>query len=238
MTKAEKEAALAILKGCLAKLKALVKADAANRYSLREPVTFPPSLFPGWDSCEKYAGEIVVIEPTDNPNAVLLTLNAYESTTEKNICDGASMSPDTPKGVREAAIMHDPVYLERWQIAEHLASRGKFQSSKDAERAVRRWADGLFRQIVEAEGGSPFIGWAYYRGIRFGFPLYQIIKPFIRAVVLVAFGVAVAGAAGGGCAMPEDAPGHFVGDWDSIYTSPAWVQTVTGKVEKAECKTK
>lgn len=97
-------------------VKAALEKDARNRYSLKEEWTLPlldfDELPPG-----EYNGPIYNV--CSDGERVLVWLSPYESTRERNHCDGATGIPDRLLGIdfRQGAAMHDPGYDEMEEIA-------------------------------------------------------------------------------------------------------------------------
>lgn len=188
----------------------LVAKDQANRYSLLSDWHFPRTKCDFWGDAPAYSSSLFWISPIpDEKGWVRPVVRAYESSKEHNICDGATFSPDSPKGVLDAAIMHDPAYYK--------GEDGKREYEKIAEHCgvdpevVRKWFDNLFPTIVEAAGGKVWQARAYYRGIRTGYPVFDLLRPLIK---LFCCAVACAMLASG-CMNYE-----FLFDRDEPYVAP------------------
>ena len=190
----------------------LIAKDQSNRYSLLSDWHLPKTKCDFWSETGVYDSELFHIEPVQGePGWVRITIKAYISTKEKNICDGASMSPDSPKGVLDAAIMHDPAYYQDESGLREFERIALFCGVKS--KVVRKWFDNLFATIVEAAGGKVWIARTYYRGIRTGYPVYNFFRPVIKLFLVAMFAVALSGC--GGCQNYE-----YLFDRDEPYVSP------------------
>lgn len=194
-----------IAAGALKLLKSAIQKDAANRYSLLVDWTFIVNR-----DLPPFENSLFEIKPfgfTDSGMA-WLTVKAYTSTAENNICDGASMAPDTPKGVVEGTLFHDPWYLS---IDEIAAAWGWKRGD------VRKLGDDIFAALIVANDGSKKTARLYYNGVRYGgggilSKLWHALK---RLLAVLAISLAVGGC--NGClAPPED-----LLDMDN-YTPPKW----------------
>ena len=159
-----------------------IRRDAQNRYSLTEDWTLPaahcsfwPDEVTGWESplfrIEKAALRIVAV-----------TVRAYQSTPDNNVCDGATLSPDNIPGILPAALFHDP-----WYCRIKGDGAKQFELLADAlkvpRKAARKFGDGLFYAIARA-GGCPWIvAQLYHFGIRVGYPA---VRPFLPDAEVVA----------------------------------------------------
>lgn len=184
--------------------------DRLNRYSLRRDWTLPAARCSWWpDTLPLWESPLLRIERMA-PGVVRVTVRAYTSSAADNVCDGATLSPDTIPGILPAALFHDPWYYRGPD------GRKSFEAVADAtdvsRRVARRFGDQLFRSIARAGGCSWIVAQLYYLGIRVGYP---IVRPFIVALV-------AAGLLAGGCAGCSD--GTFLDP--SEYTPPLYVQEV------------
>lgn len=187
------DAALAITVGWVRKQ---IAKDAANRYSLLADWTLPACRCSFWpDAVDEAETALFRISRLER-GTIQITVKAYTSTAERNICDGATMSPDTVRGVLPAAMFHDPWYYADESAAERRRQYEIIADSIGAKaRELRRFGDRLFYSIGRAAGGSRLALSAYYYGIRIGYPLYRLLKPFLVAAVASSLG----GCVGGGC---------------------------------------
>lgn len=167
----------------------LIAKDQANRYSLLSDWHLPKTQCDFWGDAPVYESELFRIKPLLVEKRVLVTIKSYISTKERNICDGATFSPDSPKGVLDAAIMHDPAYYEGEDGLREYERIAK-HCGVDPE-VVRKWFDDLFGTIVVAAGGKPWIAKTYYRGIRTGYPIYNFFRPLIKILCLATVYVTV-----------------------------------------------
>lgn len=162
----------------------LIAKDQNNRYSLISEWHLPKTKCDFWGDAPAYDSELFHIESVvEKPGFVRPVVKPYISTKEHNVCDGATMSPDSPKGVLDAAIMHDPAYYEGEDGLREYERIAK-HCGVDPE-VVRKWFDELFATIVVAAGGKPWVAKTYYRGIRTGYPLYNFFRPLIKLLCLV-----------------------------------------------------
>ena len=183
--------------------------DRLNRYSLRRDWTLPAARCSWWpDALPLWESPLLRIERMA-PGVVRVTVRAYTSSAADNVCDGATLSPDTIPGILPAALFHDPWYYRGPD------GRKSFEAVADAclvsRRTARRFGDQLFRSIARAGGCSWIVAQLYYLGIRIGYP---IVRPFIVALV-------AAGLLAGGCAGCSD--GTFIDPSD--YHPPLYIQT-------------
>ena len=184
--------------------------DRLNRYSLRRDWTLPAARCSWWpDELPLWESPLLRIERMA-PGVVRVTVRAYTSSAADNVCDGATLSPDSIPGILPAALFHDPWYYRgpdgRKSFEAVAAAAGV------SRRTARRFGDQLFRSIACA-GGCPWIvAQLYYLGIRIGYP---IVRPFIVALL-------AAGLLAGGCAGCSD--GTFLDPTE--YTPPVYVQEV------------
>jgi len=190
----------------------LVARDQANRYSLLTDWHLPKTKCEFWGGSGVYESELFRIEPVGVEQRVRITIKAYHSTKEHNVCDGASLSPDSPKGVLDAAIMHDPAYYQGEDGLREFERIALFCGVK--AKVVRKWFDELFGTIVEAAGGKRWVARTYYRGIRAGYPVYNFFRPLIKLVFVLAFCALLSGC-GGGCQSYE-----YLFDRDEPYVGP------------------
>ena len=141
-----------------------------------------------------------------------ITIKAYQSTADENICDGATLSPDTIPGILPAALFHDPWYCE---VAGDAKKRRTYELLADEigvpRKTLRKFGDAIFYSIATAGGCPRIVAWLYYAGIRIGYP---IVKPFIVAAILASLTA--------GCAGCIGTDGRFLDPGD--YQPPAWEQ--------------
>lgn len=200
-----------------------VKRDVDNRYSLLHDWQLPAALCTFWPLSAPETVETPLIRAHRVADGVIvLTVRAYESTAERNICDGCTMSPDTVRGVLPAAIFHDP-----WYYADES------EGSKDTRRqyeiiadeigvkraTLRKFGDRLFYSIGRAAGGSFLALHLYYYGIRLGYPLYRLARPFLAIIVAALLSGGCAG-----CILPGE-DGTFLDP--PLYAPPDFVQLPT-----------
>jgi hypothetical protein len=188
-----------------------IKRDRENRYSLLRDWTLPATVCSFWpDALSGWQSPLFRISRLSR-GVVSITVRAYTSTEDENICDGATLSPDTPPGILPAALFHDPWYAT---LPGDAARQYEILADEIGvpRRTVRRFGDRIFYSIATAAGCPRIVAWLYYAGIRVGYP---IVRPFIVAFLAAFLSVGCAG-----CLGPD---GRFL-DPDT-YTPPAWEQT-------------
>jgi len=159
------------------------KSDRQNRYDLKADWTFVYKR--GCPSA--YHGKYITLEPHARKRETRVTILAPGD------CDGATFAPDWVPGAIEAAIFHDPFYVEfdlinkEWCAGEEKWTEDKTQS----------WGDGCFAAVMGYFGG----GWLrrlYYRGVRLGGKWFRKLGRLKDRICLaVATALLVAG-----CAVP------------------------------------
>lgn len=212
MSGADAKLAAAVLKPAVEWVRGQIRRDRDNRYSLVRDWTLPAVVCSFWpDSLAGWQTPLFRISRLGN-GAVSITVRAYQSSAEDNICDGATLSPDTIPGIVPAALFHDPWYYtapgDKQKQYELLAAEIGQPAS-----VLRQFGDALFYSIARAGGCPRVVAWMYYIGIRVGYP---IVKPFIAAFLAASLAVGCAG-----CVSPGD-DGTFLDPGD--YQPPAWEQ--------------
>lgn len=189
-----------------------IRRDRENRYSLLRDWQLPAAFWSLWpDDVGAWECDLLRVERVA-AGVVRITVRAYQSTAEDNVCDGATLSPDNIPGILPAALFHDP-----WYYRANKSAPKTYEALADAlkikRRAARKFGDELFYSIARAGGCSWLTAKLYYLGIRVGYP---IVKPFIAAalVALLAGGCAL-----GGCAT-EGGDGTFLDP--SEFQPPTW----------------
>lgn len=113
MTTAESHIAAAALERAVAWVRTQIIRDRENRYSLLHDWTLPACRCSWWpDDVAGWETDLIRIH-RNAPGIVTVTVKAYHSTADDNICDGATLSPDTIPGILPAALFHDPWYCRR-----------------------------------------------------------------------------------------------------------------------------
>ena len=188
-----------------------IARDRANRYSLRRDWQLPAARCSWWpDALPLWESPLIRIERAA-PGVVRVTVRAYQSTAADNVCDGATLSPDTLPGILPAALFHDPWYYRGPDGRKSFEAVAAATGVKP--RVARQFGDALFYSIARAGGCPRLVAWLYYAGIRVGYP---IVKPFIAAAIVALLAGGCAGCIGQG----ED--GTFVDPGE--FTPPAWEQ--------------
>jgi hypothetical protein len=207
---AEAKIAASVFKSAVDWVRGQVKRDRNNRYSLLRDWTLPATVCSFWpDALSGWESPLFRISRL-TPGVVSITVRAYTSTEDENICDGATLSPDTPPGILPAALFHDP-----WYATLPGDPARQYELLADAlgvkRKTLRKFGDALFYSIAVAGGCPRWLAWTYHAGIRVGFP---IVRPFIVAIVLASLAAGCAG-----CIGPD---GTFTDPGD--YQPPAWEQ--------------
>jgi len=175
-----------------------IRRDQANRYALLEDWTLPlvDRLLPAYD------GPLIRVEPVAESRQSRITVKAYGP----EICDGATLAPDSPRGVVAATLLHDPWYLE----AEAIAAAWGW-----ALADVLHLGDDLFSGIMLRARSHRWVRRSYYNAVWHLGGLYRRIKS-ILPLLLIALALLLQ-ASCGGCRTPPDpfAPA-------SPYTPPSW----------------
>ncbi len=195
-------------------LKAFYAADRANVYVLPKPVFFTVHA-----KLPLFAGEYLTFTPISKTETIG-KLNSYGK-RDKNgyvICDGATLAPDWPKGVRPATGLHDPGYLEMERIAEAwknepfepgykrdwIARIGARGSKTWTLSDVRQLLDMMFGGTIKAAGGRPRVKRLYYTGVRLAGALAHRVGRRGAVIAFAACSLSVAGCSGGCMSPPDD----------------------------------
>ena len=190
-------------------IKAELRKDKANRYSLKSDWTLPVVKKPLRDF-ENEAFEIV----TDGKVSVI-TVKAFDSTKEENHCDGASCAPDVFLGVdfRPGACFHDRWYEYFEELAEALGLTLK---------ECRKLGDEIFASINYAENGMSFkvkvVNTIYFRAVRLFGGFYHSAKRGGKAVLaVVLMALCLSGCAGCvGTIFDDDGAGYTPPDLEKV----------------------
>jgi len=181
-------------------IKAQLKKDAANRYSLQAEWMLPSLRNKYGLRSGSYTGKWINV--LCDGTSILIWLNPFESTAELNICDGATYCPDVIFGINlvPGSIAHDVWYIELEKIAAAFGI--------DVAIA-RKIGDDLFKSVNLAENagkaGAKTITSLTYWGVRIGGGIYH--KPS-KLALLLALSVALAGCAG--CVSTDfENPGEY-----------------------------
>jgi hypothetical protein len=207
----EQKIAAAVLKPSVEWVRGQIRRDRENRYSLLRDWTLPATVCSFWpDALSGWQSPLIRISRL-TPGVVSITVRAYASTDEENICDGATLSPDTIPGILPAALFHDPWYCE----TDGKGSPRTYELLADEigvpRKTLRKFGDRIFYSIATAGGCPRVVAWMYYAGIRVGYP---IVKPFIAAFLAALLAV--------GCSGCIGTDGRFLDPGD--YQPPAWEQ--------------
>ena len=211
---------IAVAKVVLKALKKAYEMDKSNVYALPNSVSFIfKGITPEWSgqfyTFKRYYNEKESIFET------LVTLNAYGrlSASGDVVNDGASLAPDSIKGVKKGTAAHDPGYSEMDAIAEdwkdepfspgpnwgrdHITLRFCRRDPNWTRADVRQMFDDIFGDIM-VEAGAGWFATAYHNTVRLLGGLFHDIKKKRTAIALAtATCVLVAG-----CFTPAD-----VADW-------------------------
>ena len=169
-------------------IKAQLKKDAANRYSLMAEWVLPSLRNKYGLRQGSYTGQHINV--LCDGKSILVWLNPFVSTAENNICDGATYFPDLIFGINliPGSIAHDVWYIELEKIAAAFGID---------EAVARKIGDDLFKSVNLAENagkiGAKTITSLTYWGVRIGGGIYHKRN---MAMLLLALSVALAGCAG------------------------------------------
>lgn len=200
----------AALVAAVAAVRGAIRRDRRNRYSLVHDWPLPPCRCSWWpDDLAHWETPLLAIERVRD-SVVRVTVRAYTSSAADNVCDGATLSPDTIPGILPAALFHDPWYYrgpDGLKTYEALAELVNLPA-----RTTRQFGDALFYAIARA-GGCPWIlARLYYAGIRIGYP---VVRPFLAGALLAAL---LAGGCAGCISQGDD--GTFLDP--SQFDPPTW----------------
>lgn len=210
--KTEAKLAAAVLKPAVDWVRGQIRRDRENRYSLLRDWTLPAVRCSFWpDALSGWQSPLIRISRLST-GVVSITIRAYQSTAGENICDGATLSPDSIPGILPAALFHDPWYCE---VAGDAKKRRTYELLADEigvqRKTLRKFGDTIFYSIATAAGCPRIVAWLYYAGIRVGYP---VVKPFIVALVLASLAA--------GCAGCIGTDGRFLDPGE--YDPPTWEQ--------------
>lgn len=201
-----------LLKAAAVYIRAELKKDAGNLYSLKEDWILPPVRAKLPDFSDD-AFDVIGV----GDNSVIL-VKAFESTPDNPVCDGASMAPDKIMGVDfvAASIFHD-----RWY--GHLEILADAWGMSVAE--VRKIGDRVFASIALAENegrtAAVLLATVYYRAVRAFGGFYHRHGHRIRtAVTALALALLLTGCSAG-CATS-------IFDDDGGYQPPKWEKVENG----------
>jgi len=165
------------------KVRAAYARDRSNRYALLEPWTFDVDC--GKEGIEPfhYDGGLIATRPL--PEGLMrVTVKPYSA--ESGVCDGCSLSPDLP-GCREAALFHDPWYLEMERMSE---------ATGIPLGDLRRLGDDVFGDLCRRLGAGGPVARLYHAAVRWFGGLYRRASPRLPQILLAALlAIALAGCA-------------------------------------------
>lgn len=212
---------IATAKLILKALKKAYKMDKSNVYALPKSVTFFfRGVTPEWNGTF-YNFTPVLSATTKEPIGTMVTLNAYGRLNADGLIvnDGATFAPDTIKGAKQGAAVHDPGYCEMDDIAkawsvhpyapgmgwgrDYLSIRFSKGSPTWTRADVRQMFDDIFGDIM-VEAGAGWFATAYHNTVRLFGGLFHDIKKKRSAVVFLT----VSSLLLAGCFTPAD-----VADW-------------------------
>jgi hypothetical protein len=235
----------AALVAAVAAVRGAIRRDRRNRYSLVRDWTIPPCSCTWWpDDLAHWETPLLVIERVRD-SVVRVTVRAYTSTAADNICDGATLSPDSLPGILPAALFHDPWYCRRRVPVFDPAATYEVGDLVQREgRVYRQVAEGVwepatapktYEDLAAGIGVSPrtvrkFGDALFYSIARAGgCPRlvawlyyagirvgYPVVRPFLADALLAAL---LAGGCAGGCISQGD-DGTFLDP--SQFDPPTW----------------
>lgn len=188
--------------GIAAYIDEYLEEDASHRYSLLEPITYPPMLWGLGDGVYEDA----VLRLAAAGGMVVVTLKAFIGDPAKPAeWDGVSLvEPDElDRGLFLGSLLHDVMYgrLDEVARAFHVEVG-----------AVRKWADDAFATLAKHYGTAGWKRAIAYRGVRWFGGLYHWLKGHLSAIGFWLFLLGLCGVvASGGCALmrtPDLMPGY------------------------------
>lgn len=151
----------------------MLKKDQQNRYSLLEPISYPPMRCDMFFSAFQYEDDYIKIDAIDDAH-IQVTIKPFDGLSA-NIWDGTSLYPDADKPVFYASLLHDVLYYDMRLIA---ANTGK------EECDIRHFADVAFANLCDKYGSNKIKNRLIYTILRFGGGLYHWMKELLLAIVL------------------------------------------------------
>lgn len=182
-------------------VRAQLKKDASNRYSLTEQWILPLLKFDALPVGE-YHDEVVHI--VADGARVMVWFDPYDNSQAVE-CDGASRVPDVLFGIdlRPGALAHDPIYRRLGKIAKVFGVK---------ESIVRKFADNVFTSVTIAENngkpGCATVSTLAHWAIRVFGGVYHKAKS-AKVAVVVLFAAACLGGCGGCVQSLFDSPGDY-----------------------------
>lgn len=194
-------------------LKALYKADRANVYVNPAPVRFTINAM-----LPPYTGRFLRFTPDGLRTDATLREFGRRDKSGRVICDGATLAPDWPNGVKPGFGLHDPGYLEIESIAEAwknevfspgyqrdwIARLTARNSLTWTVADVRQLMDMLFGATIQAGGGRRRVRDLYYTGVRLAGAIAHRIGKRGAVIAFAACSLSVAGCSGGCMSPPDD----------------------------------
>ncbi|MCK9468144.1 MAG: hypothetical protein M0Q49_01895 [Porticoccaceae bacterium] len=162
-----------------------IRRDQSNSYELLENWTLPlvDRLLPAYD------GPLIRVEPLPATRQSRITVKAYG----EGVCDGATLAPDSPRGVVAGSLLHDPWYLE----AEAIAAVWGWTVTE-----VLRLGDDLFSGIMLRARTHRWVRRSYYNAVWHLGGLYRRAKS-ILPLICIALAMLLQ-ASCSGCQNPPD----------------------------------
>ncbi|MGI5868653.1 MAG: hypothetical protein ACOX9C_04305 [Kiritimatiellia bacterium] len=195
-------------------IREMLKADRANVYVLERDVPFVVDA-----RLPRYDGPRLAFDPdalaASGRTAGTLKAFGRRDSAGRVVCDGATLAPDWPRGVRPASGVHDAFYLEIEAVAEAwknepfdpgpnfrrdwIARIGSRGSGNWTKADVRQLADALLGGTIKAAGGRRWIQRLYYTAVR----LWGGVAHRAAPLAVAAASLWIAGCSGG-CMAPPD----------------------------------
>ena len=246
MNPATETIAAAALERAVAWVRGQIVRDRNNRYSLVRDWPLPAARCSWWPDVAAWESPLLRIE-RQAPGVVVVTVRAYHSTTADNICDGATLSPDTIPGILPAALFHDPWYYvapvplfdaaATYAVGDYVRRDGRVWrcvaegvwEPAAAPKTYERIADlvGVSRRTARQFGDALFWSiaraggcpWIVAELYYLGIRIgYPIVRPFLGAALAALLAAGAAGCIAQGC------DGTFIDPTE--YTPPLYVQEV------------
>lgn len=152
----------------------MLKEDQNNRYSLLEPITYPPMKCDMFFSAFQYEDDYLKIDAIDESH-IQITIKPFDG-NKVNCWDGVSLWPDDDLPMLYGSLLHDMLY---WDMKLIAASTGK------EEYDIRHFADVAFANLVQAYGGNKTKTRLVYTALRAFGGLYHKIKDMLLIMLVV-----------------------------------------------------
>jgi hypothetical protein len=194
------------------KLRKLYEADRKNEYTLERDYDFLIDV-----NTPEYDGKLMRFARGSLIMGTSVRMKKYGP----GVCDGASLAPDSPKGVKPAAAIHDPSYCELDAIAEAWKDKPykpgpnfrrdwitRLTTPKNhpcwTRADVRQLMDTIFGNALKQFGALRSVEMLYFSAVRAGGGIFHAARKLARLSLILALAAAAAASGcSGGCASPD-----------------------------------